>query len=508
MPALLHHLIRDIAAHTPAGVALRDRHAALSYGQLWDRVRQTAAGLQALGLTRGERIAIQLPKTFDNVVYMFAAAAAGCAFIPINPVLKAHQVLHILRDSGARLLLTNVQRAELLRADAGTCPELRHLALTESVPFTFDAHVRVIAAADIHDDRPPDEPDTSDLAAIFYTSGSTGQPKGVMLSHANLLVGAQSVNAYLHNTPQDRLLALLPFSFDYGFSQLSAAFAAGAEVVLMEYLLAQPIPRAIAQYGITALAGVPTMWNQLSRVEWPAEARSCLRYLCNSGGSLPVGTTRRLRELLPDTAIYLMYGLTEAFRSTYLDPGLVDSHPDSIGRPIPNAEIHVVRPDGSECAADEPGELVHLGPLVAQGYWHSSDRQNHTFGEWQGRSAVWSGDTVVRNKDGLLYFRGRRDEMIKTSGYRVSPSEIESVALSQEGVHNAVAAGLPDAELGQSIVLFVEGPCDPDELKALLHHELPSYMHPTQIRCMQRLPLTPNGKPDRSHLIELAGKDT
>ena len=500
MPELLHHLIRDAAASLPNATALTERHVTVSYQALWARVQAVAGGLQALGLAPGDRIAIQLPKTIDNVVFMFASAAAGCVLLPINPALKPHQVMHILNDSGARLLLTNAQRAEPLIDTLDRCPSLEHLVLSDGNAIQGLAGLTTHQASDIHADPVRSEASAGDLAAIFYTSGSTGLPKGVMLSHANLATGAASVNAYLHTRGDDILLAPLPFSFDYGFSQLTTAFTAGAQVVLMEYLLPPFIPRAIAQHRVTMLAGVPVMWNQLARVEWPEAARATLRCICNSGGALPVSTTRRLRERLPGTRIYLMYGLTEAFRSTYLDPSLVDAHPDAIGRPIPHAEIHVVRPDGSECATDEPGELVHLGPLVAQGYWNAPDATARTFRAWQGRPAVWSGDQVIRDAQGLLHFVGRQDGMIKTSGYRVSPTEIESEALQMDGVRNAVALGMPDAELGQAIVLFVQGACDREQLKCHLHRQLPSFMQPAHIRFVDKLPLTPNGKPDHAAL--------
>lgn len=497
----LHQLIRDAATRRPGAIALLDSHRQYAYGQLWERVQRLAGGLRHLGLGAGERIAIQLPKSFDDVAFMFAVAAAGCVFVPVNPALKPRQVRHILVDSGARLLLTNAQRAQPLCDAPGTCAGLEYLVLSDQAEFPAPPAGQVMSIEDIDADMHCTDPAPSDPAAIFYTSGSTGLPKGVLLTHANLTTGAHSVNAYLGNTPGDRLLALLPFSFDYGFSQLSAAFAAGASVMLMEYLLPQTIPRAIERHAITALAGVPAIWNRLGRVEWPDGARAGLRYVCNSGGSLPAATTRRLRQLLPDTDIHLMYGLTEAFRATSLDPGLVDRYPESIGQAIPNAEIHVVRPDGSECKAGEPGELVQLGPLLAQGYWNAAPGTDRTFGHWQGRPAVWSGDRVVRDDQGLLRFLGRNDQMIKTSGYRVSPAEIESVASQHPSVQQALAAGIPDEEIGQSIVLFVEGPCKPDELTSLLHRELPSYMHPATIRCLDAFPLTPHGKPDRAALL-------
>lgn len=506
MALLLHQLIRDSAARRPDGIAVFDGHDQYAYHWLQERVSRVAGGLRAAGIKPGERIAIQLPKGIDNIVFMFAATSAGCVFVPVNPLLKPLQVGHILRDCGATMLVTNPQRAQLLQRELASCPALRQLVLSgnagaaENATGATGLSVR-LAEEMVADPLQNDTAAPDELAGIFYTSGSTGLPKGVMLSHANLVIGAESVNTYLGNSPDDRLLALLPFSFDYGFSQLSSAFAVGAAVMPMEYLLPQAVVRTLAQYAITGLAGVPSMWNQLSRVEWPEAARTQLRYLCNSGGALPANTTRRLRERLPETDIYLMYGLTEAFRSTYLDPALVDTHPDSIGRPIPNAELHVVRPDGSACAPGEPGELVHLGPLVAQGYWNIEAGSNRTFAPWQGRAAVWSGDRVVQDREGLFYFLGRNDGMIKTSGYRVSPGEIEAVALLHPDVRSALATSVPDPEIGEAIILFVEAGCETEALTHLLHRSLPSYMHPRRIERVTVFPLTPNGKPDRSALL-------
>ena len=508
MTQLLHHLIRESAQRDPKAVAVVEAHRESNYGALWERVQGIAGGLHAIGLVPGDRVAIQLPKTIDNIVFMFGAAAAGCIFVPINPLLKPLQVEHILRDSGARLLLTNPQRAQALQPALAACPDLQHLVLSDDAWSGELSSVTTYLIDEIDTDPSAETGlDSDDLAAIFYTSGSTGLSKGVMLSHANLVTGARSVNAYLKNTAQDRILALLPLSFDYGFSQLTTAFAVGATVVPMEYLLPQTVTRAIARHGITGLAGVPSMWNAVSRTQWPDDAKASLRYLCNSGGNMPVATTRRLSTLLPDTDIFLMYGLTEAFRSTYLDPALVDTHPDAIGRAIPNAEVHVLDTDGHECDSGEPGELVHLGPLVAQGYWNIPPEQQRTFAPWQGRPAVWSGDRVVRDHEGLLHFLGRSDAMIKTSGYRVSPREVESVAILQPGVHDALAIAIPDDDAGQAIALFVEGDCDRKQLMDRLHRQLPSYMHPRHIRIRKAFPLTPNGKPDRKVLRATLGAD-
>jgi acyl-CoA ligase (AMP-forming) (exosortase A-associated) len=346
------------------------------------------------------------------------------------------------------------------------------------------------------------------MAAILYTSGSTGMPKGVVLSHRNLLAGAESVSQYLTNTAEDVILAALPLSFDAGFSQLTTGFTVGAHVVLMNYLLPRDVVRLCAKHGVTGLTCVPPLWIQLADCDWPADAAAGLRYFANTGGRLPRATLAKLRALLPNAAPFLMYGLTEAFRSTYLDPAEVDRRPDSIGKAIPNAEIVVVREDGSLCDPGEEGELVHRGALVSLGYWNDPERTAERFRPAPGREgglcttelAVWSGDVVVRDEEGFLYFVSRRDEMIKTSGYRVSPTEIEEAVYDTGLARDAVAIGVPDPRLGQQIVLVVGGEVDSAALLDALRRQLPLYMVPKEITVRPELPRSPNGKFDRALL--------
>jgi acyl-CoA ligase (AMP-forming) (exosortase A-associated) len=355
----------------------------------------------------------------------------------------------------------------------------------------------------------------TDMAAILYTSGSTGNPKGVVLSHRNMVAGARSVASYLGNTPDDRILAVLPLSFDAGLSQLTTAFSVGASVVLMDYLLPRDVIRAAARYGVTGLAAVPPLWNQLVGLEWPSEVASSMRYITNTGGAMPKPTTRALREALPNTKVFLMYGLTEAFRSTYLPPDEVDRRPDSIGKAIPNAEIMVINEAGEECAAREPGELVHRGALVAMGYWNDPAKTAERFKPCPGQPAelpitelaVWSGDQVMRDEEGFLYFINRKDEMIKTSGYRVSPTEVEEIVYGCSGVAGAVALGLPHPTLGQAILLLATSSHDEDterplrdQLLAYCRRELPNYMVPLEVVIRDSLPHNQNGKIDRRAL--------
>jgi acyl-CoA synthetase (AMP-forming)/AMP-acid ligase II len=349
------------------------------------------------------------------------------------------------------------------------------------------------------------------LAALFYTSGSTGRPKGVMLTHANLWLGAVSVAHYLGLRTDERALCVLPLAFDYGQNQLLSTWAAGGCAIGFDYLLPRDVVRAVGRHGVTVLAGVPPLWLQLAEQEW-GEFGTSLRTLTNSGGHMPEPLVRRLRALFPQAKLHLMYGLTEAFRSSSLDPALVDAHPDSVGTAIPFAELLVVRPDGVEAAPGEEGELVHAGPLVAQGYWNDPLRTAERFKpapafSRAGGTAVWSGDTVVKGKDGLLRFRGRDDAMIKVSGNRISPTEIEEAALASGAVSDAAAFGVPDNRLGQAIVLVAVGKAAGAEgrLLSYFRRELPAHMHPRDILWKDKLPVGPNGKLDRAALkLELA----
>jgi len=432
---LLPELVIHTAQRRPDAVALTHGSEHWTYAEVADQMKALASGLLQLGLQRADRVGIYLEKRFETVVASFAAPLAGLVFVPINPLLKADQVRHILRDCNVRLLVTSPERLVTLCAALSDCPDLQHVVLCAPVAPPENTgkerqHWQVTPWQDVLNNphQPGHRVIDTDLAAILYTSGSTGQPKGVMLSHRNLVAGAQSVASYLDNQPDDTLLAALPLSFDAGFSQLSTAFSVGARVVLLNYLLPRDVLKAMAQEKVTGLTAVPPLYLQLLTLDWPEATREHLRYFANTGGHLPREALAQLRQRVPQAKPYLMYGLTEAFRSTYLPPEDVDHKPNSIGQAIPNAEVLVLRPDGSPCAPDEPGELVHRGALVAMGYWNDPEKTAERFrllpaglpgrpaGLQLPEVAVFSGDTVRQDADGYLYFVGRRDEMIKTSG--------------------------------------------------------------------------------------------
>ena len=491
-PYPLDHLVMR-GAESDAALVLRDQ--TLSWKDLKSRVAHLAGWLSAQVPQKGARVATWAAKGELTCLIPLAAARAGLVHVPVNPLLKRAQINHILEDCGASLLIAN--SARLASLEGGDIPEgcWPH---EEASVLEATRNAEPLADLSMAD---PDE-----LCAILYTSGSTGRPKGVMLSHANLWLGAVSVAYYLGMEPDDVTLAVLPLSFDYGQNQLLSTWYAGGGVVPLDYLTPRDVIKACARHGITTLAAVPPLWVQLVGQDWPEEAVSPMRRLTNSGGALTEELVRALRAIFPEARLFPMYGLTEAFRSTYLDPDLVDHHPTSMGRAIPFAEILVVNETG---AVVEEGELVHCGPLVAQGYWHDTERTAQRFrpapdASRYGGLAVWSGDTVRRADDGLLYFVGRDDAMIKSAGNRISPQEIEEAAIATKLADQAVAFGIADEKLGQAIHLVVCGTGDEDGLRAALRRELPNFMQPAEIRWLDEMPLNPNGKIDRALLAREA----
>lgn len=484
----------------PAASALDGRSGHYSYAELERALARLAGWLAGFGLEPGARVASWVAKGPVAALMPLAAPRAGLIHVPINPLLKHRQVAHILADSGAALLIGTAARIDSLEPG--------------DVPAGCQLHREDDAACAMSggDGIGPSDADPQALAAILYTSGSTGRPKGVMLTHANLWLGAVAVADYLRLAPDDRTACVLPFSFDYGQNQLFSTWHAGGCVYPLDYLTPRDVLKLVDRRDITTLAGVPPLWVQLAELEWPAEIAGKLRRLTNSGGALTRPLVARLRALFPHADLYPMYGLTEAFRSTYLPPALVDDHPDSMGRAIPFAEILVVRPDGSVTDDDEPGELVHCGPLVAQGYWRDADRTAQRFrpapaASRYGGMAVWSGDTVRRDAQGLLYFVGRDDAMIKSAGNRISPTEIEEAAVAVPGVAEAVALGIGDERLGQAVRLLLRGGDRAiiDAVATHLKSELPNFMQPKDIIVLPEFPRNPNGKIDRVALAQEHG---
>ncbi|MGH7162605.1 MAG: acyl-CoA ligase (AMP-forming), exosortase A system-associated [Planctomycetota bacterium] len=505
---LLHHLLEAAARAAPGKEALVDGKRRFSWTEFLRAAESCAGALHAAGLERRDRVAIYLEKSFEEAFAIFGSSVAGGVFVPVNALLRPAQVAHIVEDCAVSYLVTSAKRWEGLRAALGDSPSLRRVLLIDAGGARAGKVVPSAFAA------PPAPKGASrgvaeDLAAILYTSGSTGRPKGVMLSHANLLAGSRVVCAYLEIGAGERILSVLPFSFDYGLNQLVTAAEKGATIVLLSFRFGDEIVRAMRDERITGLAGVPTIWAVLTQAAptfLKAKLES-LRYLTNSGGPVPAETVKRLRAAQPDAKLFLMYGLTEAFRSTYLPPEQVDRRPTSIGKAIPETEIFLVNEKGRRCSPGETGILVHRGPTVSLGYWGRPDdtaaviKPNPLIPREQGGDLVCvSGDLVRMDEEGFFYFVGRNDAMIKSSGYRISPAEVEEVLMATGSLAQAAVIGLPDAAIGERVhaicVLADGAPADREALLAHCARELPQHMVPRDVEFVGELPRSPNGKVD------------
>lgn len=521
MDFLTHHMLRRNVLQSPQKEALVHRDQRLTYEEVGARVSGLASGLWQAGLQRGDRIGIYLDPSVPQVVSIFGVSQAGGVFVPINSLLFPEQVAHIARDCGMKGLITTSAKLSQLAEVLPAIPSLEFLVvvgdeLPESSLFTFTF------AELCQGDSQPDWREVcieKDLAAILYTSGSTGKPKGVMLSHANVMAGSTIVSTYLEITASDRILAVLPFSFDAGLNQLMTAFQQGGSLVLMNFVFAKEIVQALLKEHISGLAGVPTLWSLLAQPsstllnnEFPH-----LRYITNTGGAMPQNVLATLRRALPTTRVFLMYGLTEAFRSTYLPPEELDRRPTSMGKAIPDTEILLINDEGQLCRPGEAGELVHRGPTVSMGYWGQPELtarvlRPHPFlpPELGSEEKVcYSGDLVKMDEDGFLYFVGRRDTMIKSSGFRISPTEVEEVCYRSGKVREVAAIGIPDDLLGQAVKVFTvprEGELmDPNDLLAFCAEKMPRYMTPKFVEVLDEMPKTSSGKIDYPALRKREG---
>ena len=514
MDTLLHHLLMESARRFPGKEALVHNRERLTYAQALQRVTGLALSLRRAGVERGNRVGIYLDPGIPQVISIFAATMAGGVVVPINTQLVANQVHHIGSDCRISVFITSENKLSSLRAHLEAISSLRFVIVVGDPQaaggfpaYDFDTLCEcdgTSSCADIAISK--------DLAAILYTSGSTGKPKGVMLSHANLLAGAMIVSTYLDIAGSDRLLGVLPLTFDAGLNQLTTAFQQGATLVLINFLFARQIVEMLAAERITGLAGVPTVWTMLTQPTSTLHKAALpdLRYITNTGGAMPQSALRTLRSVLPTTRIFLMYGLTEAFRSTYLPPDELDRRPTSMGKAIPDTEILVLNEHGERCTPGEIGELVHRGPTVSMGYWGNPEatarvlRPNPLAPPEVGdvERVCYSGDLVKTDEDGFLYYVGRRDTMIKSSGFRISPTEVEEVAFRSGKIRHAAAIGVPDDLLGQAVKLFIvprdDKSSEIDKLALLdfCGEHLPRYMVPKFVEVLNELPVTSSGKVD------------
>lgn len=521
MDFLLHHMLHTSAQRFPGKEALVHGEQRLTYEEVSARVAALSSSLRRAGLRRGERVGIYLEAGVAQVLAIFGVSQAGGVLVPINGVLFPDQVAHIARDCSISALITSASKLASLSL-LMQIHSLHFLAVVSDgteVETSLPVHDFDAMTASETDAACQDWGIEKDLAAILYTSGSTGKPKGVMLSHANILTGAAIVSTYLGITASDRILAVLPFTFDAGLNQLTTAFQQGCALVLINFTFAKQIVDTLVRERITGLAGVPTVWSLLvqSHSMLQRNPPNALRYITNTGGAMPQSVLKQLRAALPQTSIFLMYGLTEAFRSTYLPPEELDRRPTSIGKAIPNTEILVLNEQGRTCKPGEVGELVHRGPTVSLGYWGNPEATDHVLrpnpllapeiGNME--RVCYSGDLVKMDEDGFLYYIGRRDTMIKSSGFRISPSEVEEVVFQSGKARHAAAIGIPDELVGQAVKVFLvlrDGESwDEAAVIDFCSERMPRHMIPKYIEVMDELPKTSSGKVDYTSLRRREG---
>jgi len=522
MPPDLIDQLQHIATTAPARIALRDAQQSIRYDELVARVHHAAGQLTALGLQPGDRLIIWTNKRPETVITLLAALTTGIVFVPLHPALRPAQLRQIFTRAEARGLIIDKAHAHTLelsteQLDAATLTsgteELGFCAAPDEPPIFFDTTAH---PGQTHKERidAPQAYQPNALAALLYTSGSTGLPKGVMVTRANLTIGAQAVCDYLGLTAEDEILAVLPLSFDYGLSQITTALMAGAGIYLQDYLLPNDLKKPLMNAGITVLAGTPGLLIPLSHQHWLPDCPT-LRVITNSGGRLPVSAVRAIRTARPRTRLFLMYGLTEAFRASFLPPDEVDAHPESIGRAFAATTLGLVDEQGSlyPDQGTAEGELIQGGPLVTDGYFNdpiaTAERFRPPPTGWPNpndKRVVYSGDRVRRDADGRLYFLGRRDDQIKNQGFRVSPEEIETAALQFPGVREALAFGYapPDSpEASEKIGLVIAPSIDTQALARWLKQTLAPYQQPAHIMDLVNLPRSANGKLDRHAAREM-----
>jgi amino acid adenylation domain-containing protein len=525
-------LLLRACEHHPRRIAVVDGERRLTYDTLLEEARAYGETLASLGVRCGDRVGMALPRSADAIAALFGITFAGAVAVPVGERVKHAQVSYTLMHARATAVVTDARHEQLL--DDVSPGAVTRLVISEpgaesgvstvrgrERPHSFRRGLDRWPGSQ-HDREPPVG---KDLAMLMYTSGSTGRPKGIMITHENVTWGAAIVADYLQLTHEDKTVTALPFSFDYGLNQVMTMVHVGGCVVVERSSHPPALCRAIEHDGVTGLAGVPLLWHQLADRRSPffSSTLPSLRYVTNSGGALDPAVVARFRAEKPEVRVFLMYGFTEAFRSTYLDPAESGRRPTSIGRAIPNTNVLVLNERGEICAPGESGELVHRGPTVAAGYWQDPAATARTFRSGSGivgpdghrqcadaEIVAYSGDIVRSDDEGFLYFVGRRDELFKSRGIRLNPEQIEIELRRCDAIEDAIVFTVSDEDSGTepSIVAacVVSDTADPlVAVERFCRSELPAHMRPVRFVLVSELPATANGKPDRGRARELWG---
>lgn len=516
-PRLIHHYLKQAAECKPDKEAIIINNNKITYKQLDELSDRLAAYLINIGIKRQDRIAILLENSCEAVISLYAALKAGCVFVLLNSNLKPLKISYILSDSGASALITHSDKSNIIIESLNQLKNKPHLIFIGDPENSdlFDYQTWSTAVNENMIVLPWNPPSSHhiidvDLASLIYTSGSTGDPKGVISTHYNMVSAAQSIISYIGNYESDRILNVLPLSFDYGLYQIIMSVMYKGTVILEEnFIYPHLVFKKIQESKITGFPIVPTIMTMLLNMkDLTTYDFSTLRYISNTGAALPIEHIRKFRQLYPDIKVISMFGLTECKRVAYMPPEQLDSKPSSVGKPIPNCDVSLVDENGKEVENGNIGQLVIRGSNVMQGYWNSPELTSRTFriGRYPGEILLFSGDYFRQDEEGFLYFLGRIDDMIKCRGERVSPKEVENCLCMYRDISEAAVIGIPDLVLGQAVKAFVvlKNGTQKDE-KAILRHcfkYMESYAIPKVIEFVDCLPKTPNGKIDKKSLAK------
>jgi amino acid adenylation domain-containing protein len=512
---LLHDFLIESARRTPDKVALVSEGQRWSYAELEARSDALAHFLRRRGVARGDRVALFLDNTVEAVVAFWAALKAEGVVTIFNPQTKADKLAYLLDDCEPAALLAQAWHAPVFEPVVAGAKSLKVIVVARVKDAAGLSESRGVvsweaAAAKGHPTGPPPRRSIDlDLAAIIYTSGSTGEPKGVMLSHLNMLTATRSITSYLGNTANDVILCALPFSFDYGLYQMIMAFAAGGRLVLEKsFAYSAEMLRLMVNEGVTGFPGVPTMFALIEDLKHlPSYDFSRVRYVTNTAAALSPRLLFRLRQIFPASRVFSMYGLTECKRCSYLPPEEIDRRPTSVGVAIPNTELWVVDEHGTKLGPNAVGQLVVRGATVMQGYWRKPEATARRLrpGPGPGEQVLYTGDLCRFDEGGFLYFVGRMDDIIKSRGEKVAPREVEHALLAIPGVREAAVVGVPDPLLGQAVVAFVVLASGASLTATTMRREcqkrLENFMVPSHINIVSALPRNENGKVDRMALV-------
>lgn len=515
-PYLIQHMLEESGERVPHKICLEEASKKISYEETIMNARKVAGMLQSLGINPGDHIGVYMDRSIDQVVSLLGVFYTGAVLIIINPILREKQISHIIKDAKILTLISSQDKMEKnvsLFKKAGIQKAIIFQGENKNL---FKRTVVFNGNWDLYPEcKNINTTISADTSHIIYTSGSTGQPKGIVISHQNTIDGAKIVSQYTGLSEDDRVMGTLPFNFDYGFNQLMNTLYMGATIYLHRFFLPNDLLGILEKKQITVFAGMTPIWSKIFNPKLTDLSKkydfSRIRVITNTGGKVPVSTVKKLKDLFSRANIFLMYGLTEAFRSTYLDPAQIDNHPESIGKAIPNVQIMVINKEGKECGPGEEGELVHRGALISKGYWNNPEKTQQVFKPNPLLSAnnahletvVFSGDIVKRDGEGYIYFIGRKDNMIKTKGYRVSPSEVEELIYNFEGVAECVVTGYEEDDTIKlrAIIQLNDSELTSKTIHTKCKQEFPFYLVPDDIVVRDNFPLTSNGKIDRTKVI-------